>query len=215
VIAPTTPTVTATSPTASRRPGEHRGRYIPAVRVVVLAVYVGNIVLANWTPPHFSPLEVGTIAVSAGTLWAGLGFTLRDGLQEALGGRGVLGAIAAGAALSWLLASPQIAVASVLAFTISELAGSRVYGRLRGWSVLGAVIGSNRVGLGIDSALFVPLAFGGFALVPGHVLGKTIATMFTIVSADEFVAANPCTALATAELTVLPTESGWADRSVA
>ena len=180
MIASAAPTVTATSPALGRRPGDRRGRYVSAVRVVVLAAYVGNIVLANWTATHVSPQEVGAIAVPAGTLWAGLGFTLRDGLHEALGGRGVLGAIAAGAALSWLLASPRIAVASVLAFTTSELIGSLVYGRLRGWSVLGAVTGSNLVGLGIDSVLFVPLAFGGFAFVPGQVLGKTVATVLTV-----------------------------------
>ncbi|NKQ59364.1 VUT family protein [Amycolatopsis sp. K13G38] len=153
-----------------------------AVTVVVLAAYVGNIVLANWTSTHWSPLQFGVFAVPAGTLWAGMTFTLRDLLHEALGGRGVLGAIAAGAGLSWLLATPQIAVASVLAFTTSELIGSIVYSRLRGRAVLGAVLGSNLVGLGIDSVLFVPLAFGGFALVPGQVLGKTVATALTVAA---------------------------------
>ena len=180
MTATTTPTVTAPSPALGPRPGERRGRYVLTVRVVVVAAYIGNIVLANWTATHISPLEFGAIAVPAGTLWAGLGFTLRDGLHEALGGRGMLGAIAAGAGLSWLLASPRIAVASVLAFTTSELIGSLVYARLRGWSVLGAVTGSNLVGLGIDSVLFVPLAFGGFAFVPGQVLGKTVATVATV-----------------------------------
>jgi hypothetical protein len=180
MTAPDVSTVTASPPASNRRADEHRAWYVSAVCAVVLAAYVGNIVLANWTATHVSPLEIGAIVVPAGTLWAGLGFTLRDGLHEALGGRGVLGAIAAGAGLSWLLAFPQIAVASVLAFTISELIGSLVYGRLRGWSVLGAVIGSNLVGLGIDSVLFVPLAFGGFAFVPGQVLGKTVATVLTV-----------------------------------
>jgi hypothetical protein len=150
------------------------------VSVVVLAAYVGTIVTANWASTHWSALLVGAVAVPAGTLWAGVTFTLRDLLHECLGLRGVLAAIAAGAGLSWLLASPQIAVASVLAFTVSELVGSLVYGRLRSWSVLGAVIGSNLVGLGIDSVLFVPLAFGGFAFVPGQILGKTVATVLTV-----------------------------------
>jgi uncharacterized PurR-regulated membrane protein YhhQ (DUF165 family) len=180
MTAPATSTVTAPLTILGRRPGEQCGRYVPAVRMVVFAAYVGNIVLANWTTSHVSPLEFGAIAVPAGTLWAGLGFTLRDGLHEALGGRGVLAAIAAGAGLSWLLASPQIAVASVLAFTTSELIGSLVYARLRDWSVLGAVTASNLIGLGIDSLLFVPLAFGGFAYVPGQVLGKTVATVATV-----------------------------------
>ena len=179
MTAPDASTVTA-SPLVPGRRADVRTVRRAALCVVVVAAYIGNIVLANWTTTHWNPLEVGAIAVPAGTLWAGLGFTLRDLLHEALGSRGVLGAIAAGAALSWLLASPQIAVASVLAFTTSELIGSLVYGWLRGWSRLGAVTGSNMVGLGIDSVLFVPLAVGGFAFVPGQVLGKTVATVLTV-----------------------------------
>ena len=171
---------TASLFSAGRRCGDVAGRRVTGVSVVVLAAYVGTIVTANWASTHWSALLVGAVAVPAGTLWAGVTFTLRDLLHECLGPRGVLAAIAGGAGLSWLLASPQIAVASVLAFTVSELIGSLVYGRLRAWSVVGAVIGSNLVGLGIDSVLFVPLAFGSFAFVPGQILGKTVATVLTV-----------------------------------
>jgi uncharacterized PurR-regulated membrane protein YhhQ (DUF165 family) len=180
MTAPQHPPVTASLFAAGRRSGDATARRVTGVNLVVLAAYVGTIVTANWASTHCSALLVGAVAVPAGTLWAGVTFTLRDLLHECLGGRDVLGAIAAGAGLSWLLASHQIAVASVLAFTTSELIGSMVYGRLRARSVLGAVIGSNLVGLGIDSMLFVPLAFGGFALVPGQILGKTVATVLTV-----------------------------------
>jgi uncharacterized PurR-regulated membrane protein YhhQ (DUF165 family) len=163
-----------------QRSGGATGRRVTGVSLVVLGAYVGTIVTANWASTHWSALLVGAVVVPAGTLWAGVTFTLRDLLHECLGGRGVLAAIAAGAGLSWLLATPQIAVASVLAFTVSELVGSLVYGRLRAWSVLGAVIASNLAGLGIDSVLFVPLAFGSFAFVPGQILGKTVATVLTV-----------------------------------
>ena len=171
---------TASLFSTGRRCGDVVGRRVTGVSVVVLAAYVGTIVTANWASTHWSALLVGAVAVPAGTLWAGVTFTLRDLLHECLGPRGVLAAIAGGAGLSWLLASPQIAVASVLAFTVSELVGSLVYGRLRTWSVLSAVIGSNLAGLGIDSVLFVPLAFGSFAFVPGQILGKTVATVLTV-----------------------------------
>jgi uncharacterized PurR-regulated membrane protein YhhQ (DUF165 family) len=174
----------ATDAAPSRRPTrcprESAPRRVTAVSVAVLAGYVSTIVIANWTSTHWSAWQIGTIAVPAGTLWAGMTFTLRDALHEALGGRGVLSAIVIGAGLSWLLASQQIALASVLAFTTSELAGSVPYSRLRSRSMLGAVAASNLVGLGIDSLLFVPVAFGGFALVPGQVLGKTVATVLTL-----------------------------------
>ncbi|HEX3782632.1 MAG TPA: VUT family protein [Pseudonocardiaceae bacterium] len=180
MTAPEHPPVTASLFVAGRRPGDATSRRVTGVSLAVLAAYVGTIVTANWASTHWSALLVGAVAVPAGTLCAGATFTLRDLLHECLGPRGVLGAIAAGAGLSWLLASPQIAVASVLAFTVSELVGSMVYGRLRARSVLGAVIGSNLVGLGIDSVLFVPLAFGSFAFVPGQILGKTVATALTV-----------------------------------
>lgn len=146
----------------------------------VAIAYVSTVVAANWFSTDCSPLQFGAIVVPAGTFWAGMTFTLRDQLHETLGRHGVLAAIAAGAGLSWWLASPEIAAASVLAFTVSEIVDSIVYGRLRGRSVLGAVIGSNTVGLVIDSVLFVPIAFGGFSLVPGQVLGKTVATALAV-----------------------------------
>jgi uncharacterized PurR-regulated membrane protein YhhQ (DUF165 family) len=172
--------VTASLFAAGRWSGDATARRVTGVSLVVLAGYVGTIVTANWASTHWSALLVGAVAVPAGTLSAGVTFSLRDLLHECLGPRGVLAAIAVGAGLSWLLASPQIAVASVLAFTVSELVGSLVYGRLRSWSVVGAVIGSNLVGLGFDSVLFVPLAFGSFAFVPGQILGKTVATVLTV-----------------------------------
>jgi hypothetical protein len=180
VTAPEHPAVTASPVALGRRFGGATGRRVTGVSLVVLAAYVGTIVTANWASTHWSALFVGVVAVPAGTVWAGVTFTVRDLLHECLGLRGVLAAIAAGAGLSWLLATPQIAVASVLAFTVSELVGSLVYGRLRSWSVLGAVLGSNLARLDIDSVLFVPLAFGSFALVPGQLLGKTVATVLTV-----------------------------------
>ena len=180
MTAPQHPPVTTSPLALGRRSGGATGRRVTGVSPVVLAAYVSTIVTANWASTHWSALFVGAVAVPAGTLWAGATFTLRDLLHECLGPRGVLAAIAAGAGLSWLLATPQIAVASVLAFTVSELAGSLVYSRLRTRSVLGAVIGSNLLGLGIDSVLFVPLAFGSFAFVPGQILGKTVATVLTV-----------------------------------
>lgn len=150
--------------------------------LAVSAVYVGSVVMANWASTHWAALLVGSLIVPAGTLWAGVTLTLRDLLHEVLGTSGVIAAIVVGAWLSWSLASPQIAVASVVAFAVSEGVDSVVYGRIRVRSRLGAVVGSNVVGLVTDSVLFVPLAFGSFAAVPGQILGKTVATMLTVAA---------------------------------
>ncbi|WP_338061097.1 VUT family protein [Lentzea albidocapillata] len=106
--------------------------------------------------------------------------TLRDLLHETLGTPGVLAGVAAGAGLSWLLATPQIAVASAVAFAVSETLDSVLYAVLRRGSRLRAVLGSNLLGMIVDSLLFVPLAFGSFAAVPGQVAGKTAATVVTL-----------------------------------
>jgi hypothetical protein len=42
------------------------------------------------------------------------------------------------------------------------------------------VIGSNVIGLLIDSTVFIPIAIGSMAVLPGHILGKTIATTLTV-----------------------------------
>ncbi|MGQ0837560.1 VUT family protein [Actinokineospora sp.] len=168
------------APEAAHR--DHPGA--PAHRLVwsglVSAASVGSVVLANWASTHWSALLVGSLIVPAGTVWAGVTLTLRDLLHETLGTRGVLLAIVAGAGLSWSPASPHIAMASIVAFAVSELADSVVYARLRVRSRLGAVLGSNLVGLLTDSVLFMPLAFGSFAVLPGQILGKTAATAATV-----------------------------------
>jgi uncharacterized PurR-regulated membrane protein YhhQ (DUF165 family) len=146
----------------------------------VVVGYVGTVVVANWASTHWPALHVGPLLVPAGTLWAGATFTLRDLLHDTLGARGMAAAIAAGTGLSWLLATPPIAIASVVAFAVSELLDSIIYVRLRTHSRLRAVVGSNVAGLLVDSVLFVPLAFGSFAAVPGQIFGKTAATAITV-----------------------------------
>jgi uncharacterized PurR-regulated membrane protein YhhQ (DUF165 family) len=112
----------------------------------------------------------------AGVYLAGLAFTLRDVTQEIAGKRVALAAIAAGALASWFIASPQLATASAVAFAASELLDMAVYSplRKRGW--LTAVVASNIVGLAVDSVLFLALAFGSLAFLPGQIVGKAWMT---------------------------------------
>jgi uncharacterized PurR-regulated membrane protein YhhQ (DUF165 family) len=153
---------------------------VRTVGLVVAIAYIGAVVTANWASTHWPAMVIGQFVVPAGTLWAGLTFTLRDMLHEAFGPRGVTAGIAIGAGVSWLLASPRIAVASVVAFAVSEILDSAVYAVLRHRSRLRAVVGSNIAGLLVDSLLFVPLAFGSLAAVPGQLVGKTAATVLTV-----------------------------------
>ncbi|NUT52789.1 MAG: VUT family protein [Saccharothrix sp.] len=144
--------------------------------------YLLSIVAANIASEHWPPLVIGGLVVPAGTVFAGTSLTARDLVHDKLGVRGVAVGIAAGAGLSAVLASPKIAVASVVAFIASEIVDALIYTRLRRRTQLGAVVASNALGLVIDSALFVPLAFGTLTVLPGQITGKAAATVLTLAA---------------------------------
>jgi uncharacterized PurR-regulated membrane protein YhhQ (DUF165 family) len=157
-------------------------------RLIPLAGYVATIFLANlslqylgWCAPGgpcVLPVGPGLWAPS-GVLWAGLAFTLRDLVQEQLGRTWTIAAIGIGAALSALV-SPQFALASGVAFLLSELADFAVYTplRLRHWLL--AVALSNTVGLIADSLLFLWIAFGSLDFLAGQIVGKLWMTLLAV-----------------------------------
>ncbi|MBB5856447.1 VUT family protein [Amycolatopsis umgeniensis] len=148
--------------------------FAPVMGWLAAGCYLVAVAGANWASAHHL-LTVGGLAVPAGAWIAGMVFVARDLLHETLGLRGVLAAIGAGTALSAIVASPRIAVASAAAFAVSELADSWLYRRWRSRGRAAAIAGSNLAGLIVDSAVFVPFAFGSWAL-PGQLAGKAAAT---------------------------------------
>lgn len=72
--------------------------------------------------------------------------------------------------------SPALAVASTVAFSLSETLDLAVYTPLRARNRYVAMAASNVVGLAVDSAVFLTLAFGDLTWLPGQLLGKTWAT---------------------------------------
>lgn len=152
------------------------------VRVVALAcAFVATVIGANWALGEFGVVPVGFgLSAPAGVFFAGLAFGLRDALHEAGGRRWVMGAIATGGLVSWLVedgvAIPgghtSIAVASAAAFLLSEAADLAVYDPLRRRNWASAVTASNVVGAVVDSAFFLWLAFGSFDHIGGQVVGK-------------------------------------------
>jgi uncharacterized PurR-regulated membrane protein YhhQ (DUF165 family) len=156
-----------------------------AAAAVVLAGYIGAVVLANVLTARYGlvPAWPGLLT-TAGTYAAGAALLLRDAAQETAGRRAVLGAIVVGGAISWALSSPALALASTAAFAVAELADLAVYTPLRrhGWAR--AVLASNVVGAVIDTQLFLTLA--GFPLVApviaGQLVGKLMwATLLPVV----------------------------------
>ena len=151
-----------------------------ARRMVPLVGYIATIVLANWAIQAFGVVPVGLgLMAPAGVYFAGLAFTLRDLVQEELGRAWTVAAIVVGAAVSALI-SPQFALASGVAFLVSELADFAVYTPLRRRNWLAAVALSNTVGLVADSVLFLSLAFGSLDFLAGQVVGKLWMTLLAV-----------------------------------
>lgn len=160
-----------------------------------MVAYVLSIVAANLTLAWVGLIPVGFgMLAPAGVLWAGLSLTLRDLVHDAYGRWWTLWAIGIGAGLSWLVA-PSFAVASGLAFLVSELADFAVYAPLRRRHWLTAVALSNTVGLIVDSALFLWLAFGSLDFLAGQVWAKawvTVATVAVLVVWRRYMTSHHC-----------------------
>ena len=145
-------------------------------------VYLASVILANWLTTHygFVPVGFGKVA-TAGTFAAGGALVVRDVLQDAIGRIGVLLLIVTAAALSWIVAAPQIALASGCAFLLAETFDMLVYTPMRrrtrfgdpGWTA--AVWCAGVVGAIADTIVFLRIAFGWPAVwsgLPGQLLGK-------------------------------------------
>jgi uncharacterized PurR-regulated membrane protein YhhQ (DUF165 family) len=155
-----------------------------------LALFVATIPAANWLIGHVGtvcppggpcliPVAPGLMAPS-GVLMVGLGLVLRDLVQRRLGLAAGLGAIVIGALLSAWIAPAAIVVASASAFLLSELADLFVYTPLQRRRFVTAVVASSIVGLAVDSAVFLYLAFGSLDFLPGQILGKLWMVALTV-----------------------------------
>jgi uncharacterized PurR-regulated membrane protein YhhQ (DUF165 family) len=149
--------------------------------IFCFAAFVATVWVANLLVDRFGVVSVGFGLVAPAAVYVvGLAFTLRDIVQRELGPAWVVVAIALGAGLS-LLISPTFALASGVAFLVSELADLTVYTPLSRRSWLGAVALSNTVGLVVDSLLFLTIAFGSLEFFWGQVVGKAWMTALALV----------------------------------
>ena len=150
------------------------------------AGFIGSIFLANYLIGHVGtscppnnpcliPVWPGIMAPS-GVLAIGIGFTLRDLVQRRLGLKFSVLGILLGAAISAFL-DPSLAIASGTAFLLSETLDLLVYTPLQKRNLYVAVIASNIVGLVVDSAVFLRLAFGSLQLIEGQIIGKLWMTL--------------------------------------
>lgn len=167
-------------------------RYLPQwAGIALIAVYIATVPLANWMIGHVGtvcipqgpcliPVLPGILAPS-GVLVVGAALLLRDLVQRHFGKLASLACILVGAALSFLIAPPALAVASAGAFLFSELIDFAVYTPLARKRFVLALLASCAAGALADSALFLWLAFGSLAHVEGQFIGKLYAVILYIV----------------------------------
>lgn len=160
------------------------------MRYFWLVLFLLTIPAANWlignvgvkcipNGPCLVPVGFGLMAPS-GVLMIGLALVLRDAVHSLLGWKWAIGAILVGAGLSFGVAPAQIALASGVAFLLSETADLLVYAPLRERRLVAAVVVSGLVGAVVDSAAFLWLAFGSLDFLAGQVVGKGWATLLAV-----------------------------------
>ncbi|MBV9736054.1 MAG: VUT family protein, partial [Acidisphaera sp.] len=120
------------------------------------------------------------VPAPSGVLLAGLALVLRDVVQRCLGLNWGLLAVFLGTSLSVVLAPQALVLASGVAFLLSELMDFAIYTPLQRRRLVLAVIASAAGGLVLDSLVFLLLAFGSLAYLPGQVLGKGWAVLLSL-----------------------------------
>ena len=132
---------------------------------VALAGFLASIPFANWWLKNNGMWISPLLGPLPSALWVvAISFVLRDIAQITLGKTFAWVAILIGTVLSWVLASPTLAVASGVAFLISESTDAAIFTPLanRGRFLLGVTISGYIAGF-IDSAVFLKIAFGSFS----------------------------------------------------
>jgi uncharacterized PurR-regulated membrane protein YhhQ (DUF165 family) len=123
--------------------------------MMAVVAYLGSIVLVNAMFIYLPPFMLAGQMMTWGSFVVGFTFIIRDFGQRAIGHR-ILWATLAGTIITAFM-SAQLALASGVAFLISELADWAVFSRWKG-SFRSRVVMSSLVGAPIDSALFMLLA---------------------------------------------------------
>jgi queuosine precursor transporter len=172
--------------------------------LILAAGYVSLVVLANWLASRYV-ISVGFGRMApAGVLCIGAVLVLRDWLQQLRGLLWTMPLVYAAGLASWGIGDiagwtklEKVAVASVIAFTVSETAEAAVFTPLRNRNLTLGVALSGTVGNAIDSWLFLQIAFASQAFFVGQFIGKTemiaLGTLLTFGRRRLLPAAAPAT----------------------
>jgi uncharacterized PurR-regulated membrane protein YhhQ (DUF165 family) len=158
--------------------------------VLFLIAFALTIPVANWMignvgttcsarGPCLIPVAPDVMAPS-GVLMIGVALVLRDLVQRRLGILYSAAAIVFGAILSAAVAPVSLVLASSVAFLVSEFVDLAVYAPLARRRLIAAVLLSGLVGLVVDSAIFLWLAFGSLDFLTGQVIGKAWMVLLSL-----------------------------------
>jgi hypothetical protein len=146
---------------------------------LLASAYVGLVILANWLASRYV-VSVGFGRMApAGVFCIGGVLVLRDWLQQLRGLLWTMPLVYSAGLASWAIGDAagwtsleKIAIASVVAFTISETVEAVVFTPLRKQRLTLGVALSATVGNALDSYIFLALAFGSQAFFLGQFIGK-------------------------------------------
>lgn len=170
VLADTIAETVAAQPTADPtvlQPRQYAAGYLAGL------LYIGCILGANLAAHRFGVVDVAPgLTAPAAVFFTGPVLVLRDYIQWLFGPLTALSLLATGVTASYLFADHRLAAASAVAFAVSEAADFALFTWIAPrWAA--AVAAAGIVGALLDAALFLQLAFGTLAYLPGQVLGKT------------------------------------------
>jgi uncharacterized PurR-regulated membrane protein YhhQ (DUF165 family) len=150
------------------------------VRYPLSFAFVGLAVLANWLASKYVVhVPLTSELAPAGVFCIGAALVLRDWIQQLAGLWWTIVLVLVGGAASYLVgeaagwtALQKVALASLVAFIVSETVEAAVFTPLRNRNLTAGVLASGLAGNAVDSWLFLTLAFGSTALFWGNFLGK-------------------------------------------
>jgi uncharacterized PurR-regulated membrane protein YhhQ (DUF165 family) len=159
--------------------------------VSLAACFVGLVILANWLASRYVVSVGFGRSAPAGVFCIGGVLVLRDWLQQRWGLAWTMPLVYTAGLASWGIGDAagwttleKVAVASVVAFTVSETVEAIVFTPIRRRNLTLGVGLSATIGNALDSYLFLALAFGSQAFFLGQFIGKSemiaIGTVFTL-----------------------------------
>lgn len=167
------------------------GETFVKIRAAVASLlYLATVMLPNYLITEYGVVDVvpgpWVLMAPAAVFAVGAALVARDIVDDVTGRVWyVLALIAVGTALSVTFAGPKTALASGAAFVLSEVLDLGIYRTVRarygGWSA--AALVSSYIGAGLDSVVFLWLAFGSLAFLPGQWVGKAITITIVVAIA--------------------------------